>query len=167
MPLPTESKGSLIIESLRANSLAGHERQELSFSGARNGTSLEDLLGYVDREMYERIFAVGLEDMQKIRPLNDQGIQSRFFSAGAGLGTASLPSFLVSLANQEKALYRIQGGARSSAEINVFLKKIQETKEQIKLLQQQKDEYLQKKEELEKTGHQIESAKSGSVTIFP
>ncbi|MDD3768904.1 MAG: AAA family ATPase, partial [Aminobacterium colombiense] len=81
-----KQKGSLIIESLKGErfSLVMNGRNS-TFSGARNGTSLEDLLGYVDREMYERIFAVGLEDMQKIRPLNDQGIQSRFFSAGAGL----------------------------------------------------------------------------------
>lgn len=43
-----------------------------------------------DRETYRRIFAVGLQDLQGLSILTEEGVRGRLFSASAGLGSASL-----------------------------------------------------------------------------
>jgi uncharacterized protein YhaN len=160
-------RGQLTIEAFNGESLClSMNGKKISFSEKNRKRTIEDILGYIDQEAYERIFAIGLEDMQKIKPLNEQAIQSRFFSAGAGLGTASLPAFISSLLEREKKLYKEQGRGRSSTEVNILLEKIRGANKRIESLQQYKDEYLQKKKEIEANSLGIEKIRKELSSLY-
>lgn len=63
----------------------------------------ELLLGGMDRDTYERVFAVGLDDLRGLGVLSETAVKERLMAASAGLGIASVPGALgwieASLAN--------------------------------------------------------------------
>lgn len=153
-------QGQLIVETTNGVSLAFEMNgRKINVSGQGEGINVDALLGYLDRETYERVFAVGLEDMQQIKTLNDQTIQSRFFAAGAGLGTASLPCLVETLSSKQKKLYHPEARSRNSAIINGLLQKLRQIDEEIKVLQQQKSEFIKMQTMLRDQEKRIESVR--------
>jgi uncharacterized protein YhaN len=63
----------------------------------------ESLLNGMDRDTFERVFAVGLDDLHGLGVLSEEGVKERLLAASAGLGIASVPGALgwleASLAN--------------------------------------------------------------------
>ena len=69
-------------------------------SGTAKREPSEYLLNGVDRQTYERVFAMGLEDLQGFDVLTQEGVRGRLLAAGAGLGAASVPETLKQLDKQ-------------------------------------------------------------------
>ncbi|GAB4147702.1 MAG: hypothetical protein Tsb009_21020 [Planctomycetaceae bacterium] len=69
-------------------------------SGTAKQEPSEYLLNGVDRQTYERVFAMGLEDLQGFDVLTQEGVRGRLLAAGAGLGAASVPETLKQLDRQ-------------------------------------------------------------------
>lgn len=85
----------------------------------------------INRDVYESIFAMGLADMQSLSPLNSSDVAARFFSAGAGLGSASLPRLLSTLEARENELFN-PGNGRSSSAVKKLLASMDETDDRLK-----------------------------------
>jgi uncharacterized protein YhaN len=69
----------------------------------------EALLHGVDRQTYERVFAIGLEDLQGFDVLTQEGVRGRLLSAGTGLGAASVPETLKQLDRELEELIKPRG----------------------------------------------------------
>ncbi len=104
----------------------------------------------IGKEVYESVFAIGLADMQSMEPLNRSDIAARFFAAGSGLGSASLPRLLTSLEDRANELYR-PGLSRSASTVNRLLASMRETDEQIRGLREKSGSWRERREELDAT----------------
>ncbi len=102
----------------------------------------------ISREVYENVFAMGLAEMQSLQPINSSGVTSRFFAAGAGLGSASLPKLLSSMEAGANELYRPGANARSASAVNRLLAALEETDSGIRNLRELDGEWRQKKKDL-------------------
>ena len=67
------------------------------------------LLNNMDRQTYERVFAMGLEDLQGFEVLTEENAQARLMAAGAGLGAASVPDTLRKLNRKIEELLKPGG----------------------------------------------------------
>jgi len=81
------------------------------------------LLGYADRNVFENIYAFGLEELQSFETLNDRSINSKLYSAGTGVGV-SISGLMNSISSIENNLYRPRG---SKPLINELLREIGKT----------------------------------------
>lgn len=129
----------------------------LSLDGTKNyavpadgGTSEELAPDFfsINRDVYESVFAMGLTDMQSLDPLNAADVAARFFSAGAGLGSASLPRLLAGLEARQNEIYRPGGNARSVARVNRLLASLGETDARIRELREVNGTWRAKKDAL-------------------
>lgn len=81
----------------------------------------ETLLGGMDRDTFERVFAVGLDDLHGLGVLSEEGVKERLLAASAGLGIASVPGALgwleASLANVMQPRGRRQMLPRALADL--------------------------------------------------
>lgn len=107
------------------------------------------LLDGLDRKTFENIFAIGLEELQKLEVLSQEGVRGRLFSAGAGLGAASVPAAMKTLDDELKKLLSQHG---QQQRINKIVHPLKELDSQIKNLQGQAAEYAagqRRREQLE------------------
>ena len=119
----------------------------------------------ISREVYENVFAMGLVEMQSLQPINSSGVTSRFFSAGAGLGSASLPKLLSSLETAANELYRPGGSARSASAVNRLLAALEETDSGIRSLREMDCEWRQKKKDLLALERSMEEKKKALAAV--
>lgn len=106
------------------------------------------LFGGLDRETFKHVFAVGLDELQGLGVLSQEGVRGRLFAAGAGLGSASVPEVLKNL-DKELATLLAQRGQK---QINLLMKRFREIEAEIKALQGQAAAYAEgqrQREELE------------------
>ncbi|HMP71381.1 MAG TPA: AAA family ATPase [Pirellulaceae bacterium] len=82
------------------------------------------LLNGVDRQTYERVFAMGLEDLQGFDVLTQEGVRGRLLAAGAGLGAASVPETLKQLDRQIAELLTPGGRVQRIPTLNKELAKV-------------------------------------------
>ncbi|MDR3230920.1 MAG: AAA family ATPase [Synergistaceae bacterium] len=122
-------------------------RRHLVGDGASMTPLRENLLP-VGPGVFERIFAIGLDDLQSPRRLDDEEVQDRFFSAGAGLGTMSLPGFLARMEKLERELYA-PGGPNAGVRLNAILTEIQNNEVEIETWKRENLRYLEIERELE------------------
>jgi uncharacterized protein YhaN len=97
------------------------------------------LLGGLDRETFKHVFAVGLDELQGLGVLSQEGVRGRLFAAGAGLGSASVPEVLKNL-DKELATLLAQRGQK---QINLLMKQFREIEAEIKALQGQAAAYAE------------------------
>ena len=102
----------------------------------------------VSREVYESVFAMGLEEMQSLEPLNSSEVTARFFAAGAGLGSASLPRVLSALEARQNEIYRPWGNIRSASAVNRLLVSMNDTDGELRRLRERGSEWRSMKDEL-------------------
>lgn len=104
----------------------------------------------IGRDVYESVFAMGLSDMQSMESLNKSDIAARFFAAGSGLGSASLPRLLSSLEERENELYR-PGLTKGASAVNRLLASMKETDDRIRELRQAGGSWKERRDALEAT----------------
>ena len=80
------------------------------------------LLNNLDRQTYERVFAMGLEDLQGFDVLTEENAQARLMAAGAGLGAASVPETLKKLNRTIEELIKPGGRAQKLPKLKKQLK---------------------------------------------
>lgn len=122
-----------------------------NFISPADGGPMEELsptFFSVDREVYETVFAIGLGEMQSLDPLNSDDVAARFFAAGAGLGSASLPKVLAELDSKQNGLYRPGGNVRSASAVNRLLIALGETDGKIRELRERNSAWGKMKDDL-------------------
>jgi len=103
-------------------------------------------LGNIDRQTYERIFAIGLKDLQGLDILSEENIKSRLFSAGTGLGATSFPVLLKKIDRELDNLLTKKGRIPI---INQTLQNLNEINYKIKSLREQTSQYVENQKKLE------------------
>jgi uncharacterized protein YhaN len=103
----------------------------------------EQLLGGIDRNVFERVFAIGLDDLQGLDVLTLEKARARLLAATAGLGAASLPRTMEHIKGQLDSL--LKRGARKPL-INQLQGELKRTQGRISELHGQAAEYAQCRE---------------------
>ncbi len=111
----------------------------------------EKILGGLDRNTFERIFAIGLDELKGLKLLTEEGVRSRMFSAGAGLGAASIPEAMQFL---DKELGNLLS-QRGQKQINQMVLKVKATDAKIKELQGLAGAYAENQQRRENLEEQI------------
>ncbi|HWQ48557.1 MAG TPA: AAA family ATPase [Methanosarcina sp.] len=119
------------------------------------------LLGHADRNVFENIYAFGLEELQSFETLNDQSINSKLYSAGTGVGV-SISGLMNSISSIENNLYKPRG---SKPLINELLRKIGKTEVKIAEFEGVQKRYDSLHFELEQRTQEIDLLKEKSQDI--
>ena len=98
------------------------------------------LLGGIDRETFKHVFAVGLEELQGLGVLSQEGVRGRLLAAGTGLGSASVPEVMRSLDKETDAL--LKKGGRSQR-INILLNDLKSIEHRLREVQGQAAAYAE------------------------
>ena len=99
---------------------------------------LSDLLGNADKDIFENIYAFGLDELQKFDTLNNESLRDKLYSIGAGLGSVSISDVQKSLDQQQRKMYTKTG---KKASINVLFTSIKTLDDTINDLEKDQDEY--------------------------
>lgn len=110
------------------------------------------LFSGLDRETFKHVFAVGLDELQGLGVLSQEGVRGRLFAAGAGLGSASVPEVLKNL-DKELANLLAQRGQK---QINLLMKQFREIETEIKALQGQAAAYAEGQRQREHLEAQVD-----------
>ena len=139
--------GSVVLDLEDGNSLVFELKKGKVYVTDRNGEKLAhgkalDLFGGVDRQIYERIFAVGLDDIhhQGDSILDQEKLRNRLFAAGAGLGDVSLSDAFAGIEKEMEKLARNKS-SKSKSVIKDDSAKLVETERKLRDLSNEKDEY--------------------------
>ncbi|MBW1990985.1 MAG: AAA family ATPase [Deltaproteobacteria bacterium] len=114
----------------------------------RRGEPGELLLGGMDRDTFEHIFAIGLKELQGLEVLTREEVRGRLFSASAGLGPASVPAALKSIDEELAALW----APRAKRRLNTLSDRLRDLARDIKNVEGQAAAYAacrRQKEKLE------------------
>jgi uncharacterized protein YhaN len=126
----------------------------------QRGEPGEHLLGGIDRATFEHIFAIGLEELQGLEVLTQEGVRGRLFSASAGLGGASVPAAVKNINDELGHLW----APRSKKRLSHLTDRLREIAKDIKNLQGQAATYAalqRQKEELEARVHKERAEAEG------
>lgn len=119
------------------------------------------LLGHADRNVFENIYAFGLEELQSFETLNNQSINSKLYSAGTGVGI-SISGLMDSISSIEYNLYKPRG---SKPLINELFREIGKTEGKIAELEGAQKKYDSLHFELEQRTLDIDQLKQKSQNI--
>ena len=99
--------------------------------------TLDRLLGGATRDVFNNIFAFGLGELQSFESLSGEGVRSRIYGAGAGLGGTSVIDVERGLRQQQDEAFKARGQKR----INELLAEIETHHARIRELERQPAEY--------------------------
>ncbi len=100
--------------------------------------SLEQLTGRAPADLYQNVFAFGIDELQDTGLLESPDVADRIYSAG--MGAAKLPLFSQSLAKRKDELYKPKGSAQRIAKL---LRELKDTDQRIRQVQTNADRYGQ------------------------
>lgn len=112
------------------------------------------LVGNINREVFDNIFAFGLDELQNFETLNSDSIKEQLYSAGKGMGNFSLKDFLKDIENKTGKLYKDKG---SNPDINIMFKDLTELTKQIIDIRRDSAKFDELTHELEKTNLEMEN----------
>lgn len=98
------------------------------------------LLGGLDRETFKHVFAVGLEELQGLGVLSQEGVRGRLLAAGTGLGSASVPEVMKNLDKEADSL--LKKGGRTQR-INLLLNDLKRIEHRLREVQGQAADYAE------------------------
>ena len=99
-------------------------------------SALSRLLGYAPASTFKSVFAFDLDDLQQLESEEENGINSRIYSAGTG--AARLPRALKQLKERADAIYAPRGSKQPVAKV---LTELQEVEGKLREAQSQSHEY--------------------------
>lgn len=95
--------------------------------GTSNAEPAQRILNGIDRQTYERVFAITLDDLQGFDVLTQEGVRGRLLSAGAGLGAASVPDTLKAIDKRLDELLTAKGRKQRVLQLTKELTEISRT----------------------------------------
>ena len=105
--------------------------------GSNGGVSeLSNLLGNADQDIFENIYAFGLDELQNFDTLNNESLRDKLYSAG--LGTGSISGIQKSLVQQQTSIYKKSGKIPTINKLFTDIKKLDGT---INDLEKDQDKY--------------------------
>jgi uncharacterized protein YhaN len=108
-------------------------------SGNQGGAeTLDELLGHADRELFNNIFAFGLGELESFDSLSSEGVSSRIYGAGSGLGGVSALDLEKKLRGDQESAYKVRG---RDQRLNALLARIEELRARIAELERQPAEH--------------------------
>lgn len=132
--------GALVVEAPNGN-LGGQEE-------------LNRLLGGADRDLFNNIFAFGLGELEAFSSLSGEGVRSRIYGAGSGLGGTSVVDIERRLRAEQEASYKPRGSEQTLAKL---LGRMEELRGTVATLEQQPATYEAARAELATLrGHRAE-----------
>jgi len=82
------------------------------------------LFGGIERKTFERVFAVGLTDLQGTEVMDEEAVRSRLASAGTGLGAASVPAAVKKLDGEIDGLLKHRGRSQEIFTLQAALRTV-------------------------------------------
>ena len=116
----------------------------------------------IDRPTFERVFAIGLKELQGLDVLSQENVRTRLLSAGAGLGVASVPDIMRNIDRELNDLIKPRGKQQI---INRLSRELKDKENNIKEIQGQVFEYASNEEELIKIEGRVSKSQKESITI--
>ena len=117
------------------------------------------LLGGLDRDTFKHVFAVGLEELQGLGVLSQEGVRGRLFAAGTGLGSASVPEVMKNLDKELANLLALRGQKQI---VNLLVKELKEIEARIRELQGQAAAYAEGQRQQEYLEARVEANRQES-----
>jgi uncharacterized protein YhaN len=108
--------------------------------------TLDRLLGRADRELFSNVFAFGLGELESFATLSSEGVTSRIYGAGSGLGGVSALGLERTLRDEQESVYKVRGRDQV---LNRLLARIEELRGRIAELERQPAEHEAAVAELE------------------
>jgi uncharacterized protein YhaN len=134
----------VIMQDGRQFTLARSGRHPATITQA-GGTTMQaepalHLLGGLDRDTFKHVFAVGLNELQGLGVLSQEGVRGRLLAAGTGLGSASVPEVMENLKKESETL--LKKGGRTQR-INLLLNDLKRIEHRLRELQGQAAAYAE------------------------
>lgn len=120
------------------------------------------LLGYADQNIFENIYAFGLNELQKFDSLNNDSIHDKLYSVGAGLGSVSISDVQKYLKKQNENLYKKQGRKPPMNKLFIDIKELDIT---INDLEKDQSKYDLLHRDLETKSRLIEQSRNERLDI--
>jgi uncharacterized protein YhaN len=111
------------------------------------------LLDHADQNIFENVYAFGLEELQKFDSLNNEAINNKLYSAGTGVGSISIPKVLNNLKDREEKLFKPRGKV---PRINTLLREIKNIEGDVSEIEKDQRKYDQLNIDLERKSRDIE-----------
>lgn len=107
--------------------------------GSEADAGINQIIGSADQNLFENVFAFGLDELQTFDTLSGDSIQNQLMSAGAGMTKIPIPDVIKGLNDKKRDLYYSgeRGGPKISQEIN----KIKDIDSELKRFSDTQDEY--------------------------
>lgn len=107
----------------------------------------------IDRWTFEKIFAIGLGDLQGLGILSEDSVRGRILSASAGIGARSIPNIMNNIKTELDNL--LKSGRATNPKINQILRKLSEIRDGIRELQKNSENYGELQKRLAELDEQI------------
>ena len=118
-------------------------------------TELANLLGHANKNIFENIYAFGLNELQDFETLNSEAVKGRIYSAGTGIGAISLSEVQKNLENEAGNLFKERG---SKPEINVLFNEIKNVGSKLREIEEDTQNFDNLHKELEEITKEITNA---------
>jgi len=124
--ISTDSNERCVIERYTGNK----NNVKVTFDNGLTGADAElsKLLNYMDKDIFNNIYAFGLDELQRFETLNNENIRANIYSAGTGTGRVSISDVQKNLKNSVEVLYKKRG---RNPEINQIINTIEDMDRQI------------------------------------
>jgi len=96
------------------------------------------LLGEISAELYQNVFAIGLEELERLENLQQDAVANHIYSAGLGLTTTSLPRIEAELLDRAKELFTPRG---NRPKVNQLLGRLEAVEEEIARIRGRLEQY--------------------------
>ncbi len=118
--------------------------------------ALNRLLGNVSGTLYQKVYAISLDELQAIQSLSTEEVKSRIYGAGLGLGNKSLTTIKKDLLTHQENIFKPRG---STQKIPKLYNEIRVLENEIKEMQENLSNYDGLVEEFNKSKNEIDTLK--------
>jgi uncharacterized protein YhaN len=121
--------------------------------GSNADGQITRIIGSADQNLFENVFAFGLDELQRLETLSGEKVRNQLMSAGAGMTKVPISDVIAELDKKKRELY--YSGARGGPEISRNIKKIIENQSELKRYSDTQTKYEAYRIEKEKTEKNI------------
>jgi uncharacterized protein YhaN len=125
---------------------------------------LKQLVGHSSKELFENIFAFGLDELQEMKSLDNEEVQGRIYSAG--LGVTDLPGVERKIEADREKIYRLGGNLGRNQSISEVLSELEEVEASLALHHQDAPRYAELTNQIVRLSDDIAGLEEARTEIY-